>query len=161
VRKGDYDLIIFVVLQNAKISANEQKEENFTQTKKVVTSYYYKVDSTGKKQKVPVYSEVTCNVKKVIQRKIAHIYGELEYVDNHSKQTVKVVPVAADHVFENAFAIYTGDKRACSDNVLKLSRNSFVAFPSDIDMIIGAEKTLRNVIWKALLDNRRFVMNRF
>ena len=161
VRNGNYDLIVYVVLKDAKISANEQKEENFTQTKKIVVGYQTVRDSSGQTHKVPQYRQVSCNVKRVVQRKIAHIYGELQYFDNHSRQNVKTVPVAADHVFENSFAIWSGDKRACSKQVLDESHNRIVAFPADLDMIIAAQKTLKNVIWQALSDNRYWVERRF
>ncbi len=161
VRKGNYDLIVYVVLKNAEISANQQNQENFTKTRKVVVGYHTETDSNGVTHKVPEYKVVSCKVKRVVQRKVAHIYAEIQYFDNHSKQVLKSVPVAADHVFENAFAIWTGDKRACSKQILQEANNQIVAFPSDLDMIIAAQQTLKNVIWRALQDNRNWVAHRF
>ncbi len=161
VRDGDYDLIIYVVLKNAQISANEQKEENFTLKRKVKTGYRTERDTNGNYYTVPDSAVVSCKVKRVVQRKVAHISGELQYFDNHTKQVVKIVPIAADHVFENVFAVWSGDKRACTDRVLKEAKNRVVAFPNDLDMILAASETLKDVIWQAIRDNRGFVNRRY
>ena len=161
VRNGNYDLIVYVVLKNAEISANQQNTENFTKTRKIVVGYHSQTDTNGVVHKVPEYKVVSCKVKRVTQTKVAHIYAEIQYFDNHSKQVVRTVPVAADHVFNNAFAIWSGDKRACTKQILQESNNEIVAFPSDLDMIIAAQQTLKKVIWRALMDNRNWVASRF
>ncbi len=160
VRNGDYDVIIYVVLKNAKISANQQKEENFQQTRKVADGYHIEKDSAGNEIKVTDYKQVSCKVRKITQMKVAHIYAELQYYNNRTGQVMRTVPVAADHVFQNAFAVWSGDKRACSDEVLELSNNRILPFPNDYDMIIGAQNTLKKVIWGALVDNKRFLEQR-
>ncbi len=168
-RNGDYDLIIYVVLKAANITADKEVEKNYTETKKIQTGYFIKrdangnvmLDSNGNPIKIPKYSNVSCQVREFQQIKIATIIGELQYYDTRTGQIVNTVPISAEHRFFNAYATAAGNMKACSDRTRELLDNRPVPFPRNMDMILAAGETLKDVIWQALYDNRYYLINKY
>jgi len=169
VRNGDYDLIIKVVLKKALVSGNNEQVREYEQKRKIQDGYEYKLDSkgnimkdsTGKPIKVPKYRYIRCHVREVRQSKTATIEGIIDYTDNYTKQSIQLIPIKADNIFENIFATVNGDMDACSDEVLDLTKYRPVHYPNSITMITGAKETLKDIIWKALQDHRTFVEQNF
>ncbi len=167
--KTNYDVIVYVVLKAANITADKEIEKDYTETKKIQTGYFIKrdanghtvLDSNGNPVKLPKYSTVSCQVREFQQIKIATIIGELQYYDTQSGQIVKTVPISAEHRFFNAYATANGNMKACSDRTRNMLDNRPVAFPHNIDMIIAAGQTLKDVIWQALVDNRYFLTRKY
>ncbi len=168
-RNGNYDVIVYIVLKAANISADKEVEKNYTETKKIRTGYYIKRDangnvvrdSNGNPVKIPKYSNVSCQVREFQQIKVATIIGELQYYDTRTGQIFNTVPISAEHRFFNAYATAGGDLRACSDRTRDLLDNRPVAYPNNIDMILAAGETLKDVIWQALVDNRYHLANKY
>ncbi len=156
-----YDIIVYIELNAAKISGNNQNQRQFTQSRKIKVGEITRRDSAGNVIKIPQYKVVSCTVQEVSELKNAKIYGQIKYYDVHTKQFFLTIPISAENVFNNVFAVVAGDKRACSDRILDETQRGFVAFPSDIAMIVGAEKTLKNVIWRALYDHRRYIAEKY
>lgn len=168
-RNGDYDIIIYIVLKAANITADKEVEKNYSETKKIKTGYYIQrdelgnivLDSNGNPIKIPKYSTVSCQVREFQQIKIATIIGELQYYDVITKQVIKTVPISAEHRFFNAYAIASGNMKACSDRTKELLENRPVPFPRNLDMILAAGETLKDVIWQALYNNRFFLTRKY
>ncbi len=168
-RNGDYSIIVYVVLKAANITADKEVEKNYTESRKIKTGYYIKrdangnvmLDSNGHPIKIPKYSTVSCRVREFQQIKVATIIGELQYYDTHTGQIVNSVPISAEHRFFNAYASVGGDERACSDRTRDLMDNKPVPFPHNLDMILAAGETLKDVIWQALVDNKYFLVRKY
>ncbi len=169
VRNGNYDMFIYVVLKGANISADKEIQREYTETKKVQTGYFIKrdangnvvVDSNGNPVKVPKYSTITCKVREFRQLKVANIVGEIEYYDAHSKQVVNVLPIAAEHRFENIYGMANGNLKACSDRTNEIINNRPLPYPNNLDMILAAGETLKNVIWQAIYEHRGYLNQRY
>ena len=164
-RKGNYNVNIEVILEVADVSANNIKENRRTETKEVKDGWDYvldgegniKKDTLGNPIKVIRYKTIRCEVIETIQFKEAHVGGEIKYINNENSQVIRSFPIGADHRFEWIFTVANGDLDALSPKTRKSLGNRPVPYPSDIDMLWGANETLRSVIINSIHSNRRIL----
>lgn len=169
VRKGNYDISVYVVLKIISVSPDNLDQKTQVYKKQVQDGYEYKLDSqghimtdsAGNPIKVPKYKTISCQLKEFRQFKIAHIEGIIDYVDNSNSQSLLQLPIAADHTFENYYYVANGDLNALPNDKRKLLNSKPIPYPNDLDMIYAANETLRNVIFSALMDNRDFLEDNF
>lgn len=166
---GVYDVYVNVTLTMVDVSPNNKSVKEYSESKKIEDGWEYKTDgngnvltdSLGNKIKVTKYKTITCKIYETRQYKVAHLEGAINYVDGKTRQIVKSVPVAADHVFENYYSTASGDERALSNETKAKLKQKPAYYPSDIDMIYGANATLRDAIYDALRNNKSFVESYF
>ena len=164
-KKGNYNVNIEVILEVADVSANDIRVKRRTETKEVKDGWDYvldeegnvKKDTLGNPIKVPRYKIIRCDVIETIQFKEAHVGGEIKYINTENSQVIRSFPIGADHVFEWVYTVANGDLDALSPETRKRLGNRPVPYPSDIDMLWGANETLRNVIINSIHSNRRIL----
>lgn len=165
VRKGKYDGYIYVNLNRIDVSPNNSSVREYTESTEVTDGWEYKVDdkgnvmkdTSGNPIKIPKKKVVTCKITETRQFKKAHIEGTLTYVLASNKQVIQTIPIAADNLFENFFSKADGDTRALTNETKAKLQNKPVSYPYDLDMIYGANQTLKGVIMSALQNNKQFV----
>lgn len=166
---GNYDIFVNISLSVVDVSPDKETIREYSETKKIQDGWEYKLDnegnimtdSLGNKIKVKKYKTIKCKIFETRQYKHAHIEGAVNYVNAHSNQIIRSVPVGAEHSFENYFSSARGNQRALSNETKSKLRNKPIPFPSDIDMIYAANETLRNAIFDVLLDNRVFIQTNY
>lgn len=168
-RNGDYDIAINVTLNNIAVSPNNISIVEHTESKEIKDGWEYKLDdkgnkildSTGNPIKIPKYKTITCKVQQHRQFKQAHIEGAINYVETKSGKIVLSVPIATDYNFEHSYYTYKGNPNALSNKTKALLREKPARYPSDIDMLNGANASLKNTIYQALMDHRSFIENNY
>jgi len=160
-----YDYNIAVNLKIIDVSPERIKDEETIESKEVEDGWEYVLDengnvmqdSVGNDIKIPKYKTITCKLIKSILTKAAHIEGNVEYIDLISGQSLKTLPIAADHLFRHVSAQAHGDLDALSEESKKLLDLKPVPFPPNPIMINNAGETLKNIIHNVLRDNRRYL----
>ena len=88
-------------------------------------------------------------------RKMAHMAGSLDYVDNHSNQLYKTDNIAADSFFEDGeVRIVGGDAAALKPETKAKIGHRPMPFPNSFDMLLQAGTTLKGMVKNILYDNR-------
>ena len=162
VRKGNYDINVYVTLDIADVSANGMTENRRTESKKVHDGWDYALDEHGNIQKdtlgnsikVERFKIIRCDVIESIQFKVAHLEGQVQYEDVYNKQILRSFPVAADHRFEWVYTVANGNLDALTNETRRCLGNKPVPYPHDTDMLWGANETLKIVIENSLYSNR-------
>lgn len=164
---ADYDYKVVCRVQHMIVGPEQQNEKSYTDTKQVQDGYEYvldsrgnvKKDSLGNDMKKPKMKTISCVIKEVRQFKQATMDGVLEYYSTNSNMLIKTMPLKADGVFENTFAIAVGDLSALTkDSKMKLDRKP-MPFPTNAELMLQAGATFKTVLHKAMIDNRNLVRN--
>lgn len=167
VEGNSYDYKIICRVQHMVVGPEQQTEKVYTDSKQVQDGWEYvldsrgnvKKDSLGNDIKKPKMKTISCEVKEVHQFKQATMDGVLEYYSSNNNMLIKTIPVKADGVFDNTFAVAKGDMSALSkDSKLKLEKKP-MPFPSNADLMLQAGATFKTVLHKAMNDNRELVRN--
>lgn len=153
----DYSLKIF--LQEINISPEFVKEKEVIRENKVVDGWKYlkneqgefQKDSTGNNIKVDVYKRVKCKLNMVTQTKSTQVIGQINYFNLANQQITKSFPLASEFIFENIYANSKGDKRALNKDELYLTRNQFIPFPSNEQMVYDSGENLKEKIRQIII----------
>lgn len=148
----DYNLNIF--LQEILISPEFVKEKELVREREIVDGWKYVKnengeilkDSTGNSIKEDVYKRVRCKLNRVSQTKSTKVIGEIVYLNTATKQLLKSFPLASEFIFENDYATFKGDRRALTKDDLILTKNRFVPFPSNEQMVFDSGEDLKEKI---------------
>ncbi|MBR9920864.1 MAG: hypothetical protein GYB31_08490 [Bacteroidetes bacterium] len=148
------DFTVLVQLDHIAFQPEFVKEREYHLEREIIDHYRVKkdrdgnpiLDSLGNEIKVPVKKMVHADVIEVFKSKAAMVEGSLEFYDNRTKSLIDVQSIGAEVVFENAAAIYRGDKRALTNEVKDLVDNPSLPFPTDGAMIMQASDRLRPVL---------------
>jgi len=160
-----YDYTALVNFKLIDFSPEQVKESRFTEKKSVRDGWEYeydtkgnvKKDSAGNDVKKPKYRNITCEVIEKKQLKTAHFEGSIDYINTRTKQIVKSVPFANDHVFDHAYCTINGDKNALTEETAKRVGGAPISFPSNTDMVFQASEHLKNQIFALLKENKYLI----
>jgi hypothetical protein len=164
---ADYDYKVVCRVQHMIVGPEQQNEKSYTDSKQVQDGYEYvldsrgnvKKDSLGNDIKKPKMKTISCVVKEVHQFKQATMDGVLEYYSANNNMLIKTMPMKADGVFDNTFAVAVGDLTALTkDSKLKLDRKP-MPFPTNTELMLQAGATFKTVLHKAMIDNGSLVRN--
>lgn len=167
VEGASYDYKIICRVQHMMVGPEQQNEKAYTDSKQVQDGWEYvldsrgnvKKDSLGNDIKKPKMKTISCEVKEVHQFKQATMDGVLEYYSSNNNMLIKTMPIKADGVFDNSFAVARGDMNALSkDSKLKLDKKP-MPFPSNADLMLQAGATFKTMLHQAMNDNRSLVRN--
>lgn len=156
----DYNLKIF--LQEINISPEFVKEKEVIRENNIVDGWEYKKnkqgeiqkDSLGNNIKVDVYKRVKCKLTMVTQTKSTQVVGQINYINLANQQTTTSFPLASEFIFENIFANTKGDKRALNKDELYLTRNQFIPFPSNEQMVYDSGENLKEKIRQIIMRHK-------
>jgi len=168
-RNGNYDVFANITVTSVNVSPNNRSTRNYSETKKVKDGWEYKLDANGNKVKdslgnpikVTKYKTISCNIYETRQFKQAHIEGAINYVDNITRQIIASVPIAADNTFEHYYSTAKGNFDALSNETKAKLKQKAARYPLDINMIIEANQTLKDVIFRALIDHKAMLIQRY
>lgn len=161
----DYD----VILKIRKIDTTpERVSENntpFSQTIQDGWTYVYDKrgnvmkDSLGNDIKRPKMITINAIVKESKQNKMCMMAGDIVVVNSATKQQITSTPFNEQMVFDNYFAMFTGDRRAISPEMLKRIGGAPVPFPSDAKMIMDNSTAVKTKLQNFLNANTGLFLN--
>ena len=100
-------------------------------------------DSLGNDIKIDKFKIVKARFLEVEQRKSSQILAEAIYMDLNSNQAIDNFPIDSGFDFLNIYGTVKGDKRALTDEDLKLLNNRPVPFPSNEQMVYDTGEDLK------------------
>lgn len=157
-----YDDEIVYKLKDIILTPEQYSERQYEDTKEIQDGYTNQLDSKGNivkdslgnPIKVPKYKTIKALVKEVHQYKKATLVGEILYYNNTSGQILRSEPLGAESIFENYAATYIGDKNALSEDSKRKIGNSPKPFPTNENMILQANETMKPLIQKNIQQNQ-------
>lgn len=157
-----YDYSLDILLQEINISPEYVKEKETVRENEVVDGWEYEKneqgeilkDSTGKSIKVDIYKRVKCKLNTVSQTKSTQVVGQISYFNVSSQQLHKTYPLASEFIFDNIYANFKGDKRALNEEELSFTRNQFIPFPSNEQMVYDSGENLKDKIRQVIIQNK-------
>lgn len=163
VQGTEYDYTVYVNIKIIDVLPESVKDIYYSESKQIQDGWEYVLDSKGnvkkdslgndmKKQK---YKTITCNVVESHMKKMAHIGGSLDYINNRSNQLYKTDNIASDSFFEDGMVtVLSGDVSALKpETKAKIGRRP-MPFPNDFDMLLQAGATLKGMVKNILYENR-------
>ncbi len=160
-----YDYQVTVNLDNIFVSPDIQTEIDTMYKKQVEDGWQYVYDknkqvmkdSSGRDIKVKKYKTLSCTLIKTIQRKDAHIDGNVEIYSLQPLKLLKKDPITADSHWEWFSARAIGDVEILPPEERQLLKQKKVMFPSDGEMIMRCSEGLREAIRRLLIRDRRYI----
>jgi hypothetical protein len=159
----EYDYTVIVNLKVIDVSPESVKDVQFTESKEVHDGWEYQKDakgnvmkdSLGNDIKKPKFKTITCTVVETQFRKMAHIAGSLDYLDNHTNQLYKTDNIAADSFFEDgALTVIGGDVSALKPETKAKIGHKPAPFPNPFDMLLKAGDNLKGMVKNILYENK-------
>ena len=151
VKNINYDYEMIVNFTEVNISPEQIKEKEFIKEKQLIEGTKPLLnqrgqvvkDSLGKTIMVDNFKTIKINIYEFGQYKSTQIKAKIDYVDFKNKQLIASFPISSEFVFENFYATYKGDKRACDESYLCNFENIAVPFPSNEQMVYDAGEDLK------------------
>lgn len=158
----NFDYTIVMNLREINVSRESEKEREYVDDKEVGDGYQYVFDkngnvmkdSLGNDIKVPKTKFIKATIFEVYQHKAAFVGGNLDFIDNNTRDLVHTEPLAVEAVFENYAARFEGDKRALTDESKSKIGNQPRRFPTDENLILDAADKLKQIVRNEIRRNR-------
>lgn len=149
-----YDYNVVMNFQHIEVSPGLIRERTYTDTKNIEDGWRYVLDqngnvlkdSLGNDVKEPNYIDIHADVYESVQTKSAIVTGELEFIDNRTRQLFHREPITAEAIFENFAATFKGNQRALSQESKRKIGNAPLPFPTDESLVLQAADHLKPVI---------------
>jgi hypothetical protein len=158
-----YDYTVLVNLKVIDVSPESVKEVQYTESKQLQDGWEYKLDSKGNVMKDSLgndikklkYKTITCTLVQTQFRKMAHLAGSLDYMDNRTHQLYKTDDIMADSFFEeSALTVTGGDMAALKPETKAKLAHRPAPFPDPFEMLLQAGNNLKGMIKNILYENR-------
>jgi len=163
-QKGtDYDFGLIIDFRNIVISPEQIKEKIVIKDKEVVDGQEVLLDkngntvkdSLGKPIKVDRMKKVSVKILEFNQFKSCVVTANVDYVDFKTNQVMRSFPLGSEHIFQNTFATFTGDKRAADESYYSIFNNKLVPFPTNEQMIYNTAEDLKAKL-KGIVSKNKF-----
>ncbi len=163
-QKGiDYDFGLIIDFKEINISPEQLKEKIIVNDKQIVDGQKNLTDkngnvvkdSLGKAIRVDNLKKVSIKIIEISQFKACQVTANIDYVDFRTNQVLKSFPLSSEHVFQNTFATYTGDKRATEESYYANFGRKLLPFPTNEQMIYNTSEDLKAKI-KGIVSKNRF-----
>lgn len=158
-----YDYEMQIKFNSIFVSPEKVNSREIIKEKRVKDGWKYELDANGNVKKdtlgndikVDKYITVKSKLHELTQFKESQITGNVAYFDLKTKQAINSYPLSSNFVFKHIYATYTGDKRALTTDLLRLSEAKEVPFPSNEQMIYDTGEDLKKKI-KSILKKYGF-----
>ena len=158
-----YNFEMLLEFTNINISPEQIREKEIIKEKRIKDGWEYVLDtdgnvakdSLGNDLKADKFITVRSNFYRLTQHKDVQITGKVSYYDLETKQQINSYPLASGFVFEHIYGSYKGDKRALDNDLLRLSDQRAVPFPSNEQMIYDSGEDVKNKI-KSIITQYKF-----
>jgi hypothetical protein len=156
----DYSLIVNFIQIN--ISPEQVKEKEFIKEREIKDGVKTLLDSRGrpvkdslgKEIKVDNYRILRANVYESRQFKSCQITAKVDFVDLKTNQLAQTFPLTSEFIFENIYARYKGDQRACDDNYIAYFNKRPVPFPNNEQMVYDTGEDLKARLKDIIVRNK-------
>lgn len=165
--RSNFDFAVKLIMTNSAITPSSVKEEICDEYKDIEDGWKYQYDSRGNVMKdslgndikLPNYIRVSSRLIETRMFKAASINGEVQFYDYNRKSVIKAVPARGEAVFNHYFAMFTGDKRALSEDSRRKLNSRNLPFPTDPEIMLMATAELKKMIGRILDDNQKIFLN--
>ena len=83
-------------------------------------------------------------LNQAIQAKSVAVAGQVHYFDLQRNQRINSYPLQSEFIFENVFATFKGDNRVLNNDELAMTKNRFVPFPTNEQMLFDASTNIKS-----------------
>lgn len=157
-----YDYGLIVNFREIKISPEQIKERQFIKEKQIKDGVKNLVDangrivrdSLGKPIKVDNFRTIKINIYEFTQFKACQVAAKVDYIDFKTNQLMDSFPISSEFVFQNIYANYNGDRRACDDNYFQYFDRKAVPFPSNEQMVYDTGEDLKAKLKNIITRNK-------
>jgi len=164
--KIDYDYVVVIHIIDIMVSPEETKNIDKIYKKDVENGFDYALDSKGNVMrdtagndiKIIRYKTLQCTLIETTQRKAVNIKGEVEIIElTPSEKLLIKEPIGAENIFAHSSARAVGDEGALDEEAKQKTKNQFMPYPNDLQMIFNTAETLKPAIRTAINNNRRYI----
>ena len=146
-----YEYGVEIRFRDITISPERINEKEFLKEKVIKDGTKKLLDSRGREVKdslgKPIYVDNMKTIQIAIyestQQKAAQVTAKVDYVNLKTNQLLQTFPISSEFVFQNVYARYKGDRRACDANYLTNFDRRPVAFPSNEQMVYDCGEDLK------------------
>ncbi|AND65124.1 hypothetical protein AX766_12405 [Flavobacterium covae] len=161
-KNTNYDFAMVVSFRGINISPEKVFEREFSKEKLIKNGTKPQLNSNGQ----PVKDEkgntimidnmitVRSTVYEFRQNKSCSISAKIDYLNLNTNQLINTFPITSNFVFENIYANYNGDPRACDENYLPYFNRRPTSFPTNEQMIYDSGEDLKNKLKSTITRNR-------
>lgn len=159
----DYDYAMDLELRQINVSPEHINERQLLREREIVDGWEYQLDANGNVAKDSLGNDI--KVDKIVtvrarlfetqQHKAVQILGQVRFTDLQTNQLLETFPIDSGFVFENWFARFNGDKRALTNDDLKLLNNRAAPFPTSEQMVFDAGEDLKRRL-KQIINQQQF-----
>lgn len=158
-----YDYEMQIKFNSILVSPEKVNSREILKEKSVKDGWKYELDANGNVKKdslgndikVDKYITVKSKLQELTQFKESQVTGVVAYYNLKTKQAINSYPLSSNFIFKHIYATYTGDKRALTTDLLRLSDVKEVPFPSNEQMIYDTGEDLKKKI-KSILKQYGF-----
>jgi hypothetical protein len=146
-----YDYGVIVNFREINISPEQIKERQFDKEKQIKDGVKNLLDSNGNVVKDSLGNVIKVENMKTIrisiyefsQIKACQVTAKVDYIDFTTNQLLQSYPIASEFIFNNTYATYRGDKRACEEEYYPTFNVRAVPFPSNEQMVFDTGNDLK------------------
>ncbi len=157
-----YDYEIQITFTEINVSPESVRERELQKEKIVKDGTKFLKDDEGNfvygedGEKIEVDNMITVRstYHEFNQSKAVNVVGRVRYLNLNTNQVIDTYPLASEFVFDHRYATFTGDRRALEEDLYGYTRNRFVPFPTNEQMIYDAGEDLKNRIKEIIVTNK-------
>lgn len=161
----DYDYFVTLNITDINFSPERIEQKTYTESNEIEDGLRYELDENGNVRKdslgndiqVPNLVTVTAEVTESIQSKSAFVAGSLDFYELESDQLIRTDNITVESVFRHQFGTYTGNRKALSEESMKIIRGREIPFQSNESMLMNAAELLKDRAVTIITRNRRLL----
>ncbi len=146
-----YDYGITIHFRDIVISPERINEKQFDREKVIKDGVKKLLDSRGREVKdslgkviyVDNMKTIRVSIYEFSQIKSAQVTAKVDYSDNKTNQLLQTFPLSSTFVFQNVFARYKGDRRACEESYFPNFDRREIPFPTNEQMVYDCGEDLK------------------
>jgi len=167
IKNLDYDYAVYLKLKVINVTPEQVRERAYVDTKEIQDGWLYALDKNGNVMKDSLGNDIKYPKMKTIKAEVVEttlfkkslVSGILEFKNLKSGQVIKTDPVTAESVFEHQFCTVTGDLNALTAESQKKLKNKPMPFPSNPEMILRTNQTLKDMTRDIIKRNQYLIAN--
>lgn len=147
----NYDYEVVLEFREILISPERISEKEVPLEREIIETSYrtdrngnYLMDEKGNRIKEEKKINVKGKLKQVIQTKSVAVGGQVHYFNLQNNQRINSYPLQSEFIFENIFATFSGDNRVLNNDELAMTKNKFVMFPPNEQMLFDASNDIKS-----------------
>jgi hypothetical protein len=156
-----YEYGVEIRFRDITISPERINEKEFLKEKVIKDGIKKLLDSRGREVKdslgKPIYVDNMKTIQIAIyestQQKAVQVTAKVDYMNLKTNQLLQTFPISSEFIFQNVYARYKGDRRACDANYLTNFDRRPVPFPSNEQMVFDCGEDLKGKLKEIISRN--------